>query len=141
MEKRLGAILLEGGTIVSLDNLSFDLESDLLCQVLTQQSSKTRILGQSSVPECEWRGTIFATGNNIRVVGDLVRRTLTCNLDAKVERPELREFSFDPIARCIADRAAYIAAAITIARAYRAFGDASRLPATGRLWRMVEDGA
>jgi putative DNA primase/helicase len=123
LDKRLGAILLEGGTVVSLDNLSFDLESDLLCQVLTQPIVKTRILGQSVVPECEWRGTIFGTGNNIRVVGDLVRRTLTCNLDAKVERPELREFAFDPIARVHADRGSYIAAAITIARAYRAFGD------------------
>jgi putative DNA primase/helicase len=123
LDKRLGAILLEGGTIVSLDNLSADLESELLCQVLTQTIVKTRILGQSVVPECEWRGTIFGTGNNIRVVSDNVRRTLTCNLDAGVERPELREFSFDPIARVRADRGAYIGAAITIARAYRAFGD------------------
>jgi putative DNA primase/helicase len=123
MEKRLGAILLEGGTLVSLDNLSFDLESDLLCQILTQPIVKTRILGQSTVPECEWRGTLFGTGNNIRVVGDLVRRTLTCNLDARVERPELREFAFDPIARVHADRGRYIAAAITIARAYRNAGE------------------
>jgi putative DNA primase/helicase len=125
MEKRLGAILLEGGTIISLDNISFDLESDLLCQILTQPIVKTRVLGKSVVPECEWRGTILATGNNVRVVGDLVRRTLSCNLDAKVERPELREFPFDPIARVHADRGAYIAAAITIARAYRAAGRAA----------------
>src|SRR5262245_25502757 len=111
--------------MVSLDNISFDLESDLLCQILTQPIVKTRILGQSVVPECEWRGTIFATGNNVRVVGDLVRRALSCNLDAKVERPELREFAFDPIARVHADRGAYIAAAITIARAYRAAGRAA----------------
>jgi putative DNA primase/helicase len=102
MEKRLGSVLLEGGSMISLDNLSFDLETDLLCQILTQR--------------IEWRGTIFATGNNVRVLGDLVRRALTCNLDAKVERPEMREFSFDPIARVLADREQYIAAGITIAR-------------------------
>ena len=118
MEKRLGAILLEGSSVVSLDNVSFDLESDLLCQILTQPIVKVRILGQSAVPECEWRGTLFGTGNNIRVIGDLVRRALTCNLDAKVERPEQRKFKFDPIARVRQDRGAYIAAAITIARAY-----------------------
>jgi putative DNA primase/helicase len=122
MEKRLGAVLLEGGSLVSLDNISFDLESDLLCQILTQNIVKIRRLGVSEVPECEWRGTIFATGNNVRVLGDLVRRTLTCNLDAKAERPELRAFGFDPIARVHNDRKAYIAAAITIARAYRAAG-------------------
>jgi putative DNA primase/helicase len=120
MEKRLGAILLEGGTVVSLDNLAFDLESDLLCQILTQQIVKVRILGQSAVPECEWRGTLFATGNNVRVVGEVVRRALTCNLDARVERPEFRQFDFDPIDRVLADRGAYVAAALTIVRAYRA---------------------
>jgi putative DNA primase/helicase len=125
MEKRLGAMLLEGGSLISLDNLSFDLKSDTLCQILSQPIVKVRILGQSIVPECEWRGTIMATGNNIRVLGDLVRRTLVCNLDAKVERPEMREFAFDPIARVHSDRGAYIAAAITIARAYRATGRAT----------------
>jgi len=122
LEKRLGSVLLEGGNVVSFDNLSFDLDSDLLCQILTQKIIKIRVLGKSEVPECEWRGTIFATGNNVRVVGDLVRRTLICQLDAKVERPELREFTFDPIARIHSDRETYIAAAITIARAYRAAG-------------------
>lgn len=122
MEKRLGAILLEGGTAISLDNVSFDLESDLLCQILTQPTVKIRVLGKSSVPECEWRGIMLATGNNIRVVGDLVRRTLIVRLDAKVERPELREFTFDPIGRVLDDRGAYIAAAITIARAWWAAG-------------------
>src|SRR5262249_32627566 len=102
--------------------LSFDLESDLLCQILTQPIVKIRILGQSATPECEWRGALFGTGNNIRAVGDMVRRTLTCNLDAKVERPELRKFTFDPIARVSANRGAYIAAAITIVQAYRGAG-------------------
>jgi putative DNA primase/helicase len=122
LEKRLGGVLLEGGAVISLDNLSFDLQSDLLCQILTERTVKVRILGKSEVPECEWRGTIFATGNNVRVLGDLVRRVLTCQLDAKVERPELRKFSFNPIARVQGNREAYIAAAITIAHAYRTVG-------------------
>jgi putative DNA primase/helicase len=71
-------------------------------------------------PDCEWRGTFFATGNNVRVRGDLVRRTLTCRLDANVERPELRKFDRNPIAEVMADRGKYIAAALTIARAYLA---------------------
>ena len=125
MNKRLGSILLEGGSMVSLDNLSFDLQSDQLCQILSQTIVKTRILGQSATPECEWRGTMLATGNNIRVLGDLVRRTFSCNLDAGVERPELRKFAFDPIARVFSDRGAYITAAITIARAYQAVGEAN----------------
>jgi putative DNA primase/helicase len=151
LEKRLGGVILEGGSMVSLDNLSFDLESDLLCQVLTQRIVKVRVLGKSEVPECEWRGTIFGTGNNVRVLGDLVRRTLTCRLDAKVERPEFRNFTFDAIERVRHDRETYIGAAITIARAYRAgreapnvrplagYGDWSAAVREPLLWLGIHD--
>ena len=125
MDKRLGSILLEGGSLISLDNLSGDLQAHkTLCQMLTQQFVKVRILGVSETPECEWRGTMLATGNNIRVGADLIRRTLVANLDAKTERPELRKFSFNPVDRVLGDRGAYIAAAIIISRAYAVSGEA-----------------
>jgi putative DNA primase/helicase len=87
--------------------------------MVTQTLIKIRVLGKSETPECEYRGLLFANGNNIRAVGDMVRRTLECHLDAKMERPERRKFEFDPIERVLNDRGAYIAAAITISRAYR----------------------
>jgi len=52
----------------------------------------------------------------------LVRRTLTCNLVAEIERPELRRFKSDPIAKVLANRGAYLAACFTIIRAYQAAG-------------------
>src|SRR4029079_17212570 len=61
-------------------------------------------------------------GNNITVVGDLVRRTLTANMNAKMEAPETRTWAFDPIVRVRANRGAYLAAVFTIARAYMASG-------------------
>ncbi len=122
MEKRLVSILLEGSTLVSLDNVSHDLDGDLLCQIATQRIIKPRILGKTETPECQWRGTLFATGNNLNAVGDLVRRVLTCNMDAGIERPETRKFKFDPIERVSGNRGRYIAAALTIARAYLAAG-------------------
>jgi putative DNA primase/helicase len=122
MEKKLGSILLEGSSLNSLDNVSCDLSGDLLGQISTQTIIKIRILGESKMPECEWKGTLFATGNNIRVTGDQVRRTLVCNLDARMENPEQRKFKFDPVERVHTDRGAYIAAVITIARAYKAAG-------------------
>jgi putative DNA primase/helicase len=122
MEKRLGAVVLEGASLVSVDNVSFDLRGDLLCQIATQRIIKPRILGQSSTPDCEWRGMLFITGNNVHLVGDLTRRHLISNLDARMERPELRPFKFDPVERVLADRGSYIAAALTIGRAYRVAG-------------------
>lgn len=122
MEKRLGALVLAGAPMVSLDNCSGNIGGDLLCQITEQRLIGIRILGKSENPECEWRGVLFGTGNNITLIGDLTRRGLVANLDARVERPELREFDFDPIARVLSNRSAYIAAAITIARAYIAAG-------------------
>jgi hypothetical protein len=48
---------------------------------------------------------------------------LICNLDAGVECPERRNFSFDPIDRVLNDRGAYIAAALTITRAFLLSGE------------------
>ncbi|KQT88911.1 hypothetical protein [Methylobacterium sp. Leaf466] len=121
-EKRLGALLLDGAPVISIDNVNGELGGDMLCQMTERPLVRVRILGKSEVPEIECRATVFATGNNLTMVGDMTRRAVMCTLDPRVERPELRQFDFDPIARILDDRGAYIAAAITIVRAYRAAG-------------------
>ena len=126
----------------SLDNLAHDLEGELLAQMVTQTLIKTRVLGKSEMPECEYHGLLFATGNNIRALGDMVRRTLESHLDAKTERPEQRKFEFDPIKRVLDNRGAYIAAAITISRAYQvATSKLTNVPAAGGLRPLVQGGA
>jgi putative DNA primase/helicase len=123
MEKRLSAIALEGLPIVSLNNLSFDLESGMLCQMITDDVVKIRILGKTEAPMCDCRGmTFFANGNNIRLVGDLVRRTVTATMNARIERPETRTFKYDPIVLVRENRGKYLAAIFTIARAFAAAG-------------------
>ena len=93
-----------------------------MCQLAERPAVRTRILGLSEAPEYECRSALIATGNNIGPRGDMVRRTLICNLDANVERPELRRFDFDPVVRVLADRALYLGAVYTIIRAYRIAG-------------------
>ena len=121
-EKRLGSVLLSGSSIVSLDNCLHDLDGQLLCQVTERPLVKIRILGRSEMPECECHTTVFATGNNISFKGDMVRRGLTCNLDTLNERPELRSFERNPLRQVMSDRRRYVAAALTIIRAYLAAG-------------------
>jgi hypothetical protein len=118
--KRLGALLRDGVPIISIDNVEGKLGGDMLCQVTERPLVRIRILGLSEVPEFECKATVFATGNGLTLLGDRTRRAVLCSLDAKVERPELRRFAFDPIARVLENRGAYVAAALTIARAYRA---------------------
>jgi len=121
-EKRLGALLRDGVPIVSIDNANGELGGDLLCQLTERPLVRVRILGLSEAPEFECKASVFATGNNLTLVGDMTRRAVLCSLDAGVERPELRKFASDPIARVMENRGAYVAAAITIAKAYRAAG-------------------
>jgi putative DNA primase/helicase len=142
LEKRLGALVLAGVSVISIDNCTTNLSGTTLCQVTERQLVSIRILGRSEMPECEYRGAVFANGNNITVEGDLTRRTVVSHLDAGVERPEQRKFAFDPIARVLTDRGAYVAAALTIARAYRASGervDCDPIASYGRWSKAVRE--
>ena len=129
MEKRLGAALMTGQPLISIDNISGELGGDALCQIIERPVVDIRVLGQSKNMRIEARGTsVFATGNNFTLVGDICRRVITINLDAGMERPELRQFKFDPIERVLEDRGKYIAAALTICRAYSVAGRPDKAP-------------
>jgi putative DNA primase/helicase len=121
-EKRIGSVLLSGSPIVSLDNVTHDLEGELLCQMTERPVVRIRILGRSEMPDCECHTAMFCTGNNVTFIGDMTRRGLVCNLEALQERPELRQFQHDALALAQTDRARYVAAALTIVRAYLAAG-------------------
>jgi putative DNA primase/helicase len=136
-EKRLGAAMLAGQPLISIDNISGELGGDALCQIIERPVVEIRILGRSERVRIEARGTsLFATGNNFVVVGDLCRRVITTNLDAAMERPELRQFKFDPVEMVLADRGKYIAAVLTICRAYFVAGRPDKAP----VWPLLRAG-
>ncbi|WP_404289687.1 hypothetical protein ACD578_25725 [Microvirga sp. RSM25] len=131
LEKRIGAALMAGDTVLSLDNVERPLRSDFLCQILTQESVKLRVLGQSRNLDLPTRVMMVATGNSLRFAGDLVRRVVLIRLDAGVERPEERSFDFDPRAWARRDRAKLVVAALTILRAFVVSGASPVRPALG----------
>ena len=122
LEKRLGAALLSGDTVISIDNCDHDVASSFLCQALTQQRLKIRLLGHSRQIEVPINAAVYATGNNLTIADDLVRRTLLCSIDAKCEQPELRRFDFNVVETIYADRGRLVAAALTLLRAWHAAG-------------------
>jgi hypothetical protein len=122
VDKCLGSVLLDGIPVVSLDNCIHDLSGVLLNQFTERPVVKIRILGRSEMPPCESHTAVFATGNNVGFKADMVRRGLICNLEALEERPELREFECDTLEIAAADRGVYVAAGLTIVRAYLAAG-------------------
>ena len=95
-EKRLGAALLSGDAIVAFDNCIAPLKGTLLSQALTQHRVQVRVLGLSQQVGVPVSALFTATGNNLTIEGDLTRRSLLCELDAGVARPELREFDLQP---------------------------------------------
>ena len=117
-EKGLGSCLIAGDQIISIDNCEAPLGGVLLCQCLTQEVVKPRILGQSLNPDVVSNAAMYATGNNLTFVGDMTRRALLCSLDPKCERPELRVFDFDMIEEATKNRSDLVVAGLTVLRAY-----------------------
>ena len=122
LEKRLGAAMLSGRTLISLDNLTGELSSNLLCQAVSQPIISFRPLGASAEVSLTTRAVFVATGNNLSIADDLGRRTLLANIDAGMERPWQRKFKQRPLEMIARGRAKYIEAALTITRAYIAAG-------------------
>ena len=117
-EKRLHSTMLAGNTLLSLDNCDEPLGGDVLCQILTQPSIRIRPLGVSKLIDAEKNCMIVATGNNMVFEGDITRRTLICELDAQMERPETRKFDFDIKERAVAERDNIIFHCMIIFKAY-----------------------
>jgi hypothetical protein len=151
MEKRLGGSLIAGDSLVCLDNVVAPLKGVFLCQAIERRIVDIRPLGRSDKIRVESSSTLYATGNNVVMVGDVCRRALMLALDTQEERPETHQYQFDPAALILADRGKYIAAALTIVRAYVAagkprqvdrlgsFGEWSDLVRSALVWLGEED--
>lgn len=126
--KRLMAALMAGPSGILLDNISGPMDSDTLCAILTASVFRDRKLGVSEEITAPTRVLITATGNNLRLVGDLSRRVLVSTIDHGVESPERLAFPFDPVARVRERWLYYRAAALTILRGFIAAG----APSTGQ---------
>lgn len=88
--KKIAAGLLEGRAYIFFDNIEHKLDSAALAGVLTTGLWVDRILGQSRninvLVKCAW----LATGNNVTLSRDILRRTVRIRLNAGVERPQDR---------------------------------------------------
>ena len=128
LEKRLGAAVIHGQALICVDNIVGEIGGDALCRLVEQPRPNVRILGQSTMIEVDARSTsYFGNGNNVVVVGDLCRRVVRSRLDPQMERPELRVFKGSPEDTVMADRGKYIAACLTICRAYIVAGRPGKL--------------
>lgn len=117
-EKRIGSMLLAGVPLMTLDNIERPVGGQLLNSMLTEPTCNPRILCKSETPTMPCNLTLFATGNNLQFMGDMVRRVLICRIDAGCERPDSRTFSKNLNDWVPKHRSKLLEAALIVLRAY-----------------------
>lgn len=120
IRKMLTSVLLEGPTLIVLDNVDEAIRSPALAAVLTTDEWSDRLLGRSETISVPNRATWVATGNNLAVGGDIGRRCYRVRLDAHQARPYTRTgFRHDDLLEhAHRHRGAIVAALLTIARSW-----------------------
>ncbi len=124
MEKMLLSVAIAGDRFVLFDNVTsgFSVGGSAIDRALTARTMKGRILGRSEMtPELPVNVVFYATGNNLGVRGDALRRIVPCRLESTMERPEERtafKIQGDLLAYVKEHRGELVAAGLTILRAY-----------------------
>jgi len=117
-EKRLTGVLLQGDSILSIDNVEKELSGSFLCQLFTQDSVQCRILGSTGQHRLSTAVTILANGNGLRLAGDMADRAVVAKIDSGIEKPGERKFAGDFRADTLAARPTLVAAGLTLLRGY-----------------------
>ena len=152
--KLLLAELLRAPAVIEFDNLTGDLIAHKsLCTALTSEHMSGRILGVSKTATVSTRALFLSSGNNVGPVQDMARRCITIHLAPQCEIPAARTFTRpELVEEVLAQRGLYIAAALTIVRAWivagrpqaacramAGFGDWSDLCRQPLLWLGLTD--
>jgi hypothetical protein len=118
--KRIMSIALAGYPVVHIDNVTHPLGSPALDAALTAESYPGRLLGTNDTREMPLSIVWLASGNNMEFKGDMARRVVPIDLDAKMERPEERTvFTHTPLVPWVREhRARLVVAALTLVQAY-----------------------
>jgi hypothetical protein len=124
LDKVLGALLIEGASTITLDEVQALGSSSFLNSLLTMSQARVRILGQSATARVPNRAVLAALGNNVPIRGDFVRRYYPIRLDAKSATPFAdRSFTIPDLpAWTLEHRGELVAAALTLARAWHVAG-------------------
>ena len=134
--KRMLSLALSGLRAVLLDNVT-RIGGPVMDAALTSTIWRDRILGVSKEVTAPLRPVWMATGNNVELRGDVVRRVNLIRLEADTDTPDARTgFRHDPLIPWIRERRPeLVRACLTILRAYAVAG---RPRAEMRAWGRYE---
>jgi len=125
--KLLLSQLMRSPAVIEFDNLTMNIKPyDKLCSALTTEMIEGRVLSTSSTMGVSTRTLFLSSGNNVKPINDMLRRTMVIHLDPMVETPSARTFARpNLLADLRRDRSRYVTAALTVVRAWLASGAAS----------------
>jgi hypothetical protein len=139
--KQLTSLLLEGHPLPVIDNVMGVIKSDQLAKVLTGDVHKDRILGKSESVLLPIRCSWIATGNNLRLGGDMHRRCYWIRMDARCPDPFRRTgFKYPRLKEYVlANRKDLLRALLILVRAWYAAGQPpTSTPPVGSFERWTE---
>ncbi len=118
--KAMLAIAIAADPIILIDNVTRMLRSDALDTVLTGTAFRERVLGRNEDLTLDVRTLFVVTANNAILSADLIRRSIHSRLESRSEHPDQRgDFQHpDLLGHALQRRAHYLAAGLTILRAY-----------------------
>lgn len=121
MKKHLASMLLNGDRVVLFDNVhpAVRVNDPTLNALLTSGRVTFRELGSQRMLELDSAATFFMTGNNLKIIGDMIRRTIRMQIDPEGLHPMDRKFKIDPLeGHIIEHRVKLLSAALTILVAF-----------------------
>jgi hypothetical protein len=120
--KTIVSLLLAGAGHPVFDNVERPIASASLAALITSIDYSGRMLGSNHMLSIPNLATWVATGNNVRLAGDMPRRVVPIRMDAELARPWTREQFTHPDlpAYVLAQRGELLAAILTLARAWYA---------------------
>jgi hypothetical protein len=118
--KTITALLLQGRSVVVIDNVIGRLYAPSLAAALTADTWRKRVLGVLTMVEIPARVTWMATGNNLEVGDEIAGRCYWIRMDAHMARPGARTNFLHPDlpAWVVQERGRILAAVLTLTRAW-----------------------
>lgn len=120
MAKTVFAALRQGPAHLLIDNIDTEWRSAEVAVALTTGEYRGRVLGVSETTTVRTRCVWIATANNARLSDDLLRRSIRCRMNARVEEPYRRTgFKHIDLAGWVRNnRSALVGAALTLIQAW-----------------------
>lgn len=121
--KKMLSLLLAKPAVAIFDDMQTDwMPHGTMNRMLTSETMADRLLGGNRTATVSTRCFFMGTGNNVRPVRDMCRRVVTIYLSPRTSSPATLRYTDRPADAIRRDRGKYVAAALTIIRAWQAAG-------------------